>query len=890
MRIDLLGPVAVRRDDGTVVTPSAPKRRALLSALAVRLNQVVATEDLIELVWDGAAPPTARAALQGHVAVLRQVLGGDHLALGTRGTGYVLTGDRDRVDLLRFGDLCDLAGVLLPGGPSAARPPGGPDDPALPLLRAALDLCHGPALTDCGSALLRERTVPYVTDLRLRALDRLADGLCRQGRGGELVAELTEAVAAHPTRQGPAARLVTCLDQAGRRDEAAAWYDRAVAGLAGPPGPELRRAGELIARRPAAARVSLLRDDPGPAQLPTADRRFVGRAADLHRLDEAVALARTGRPVLVTGPAGVGKTALVQHWAHRAAERFPDGRLYADLRGFDETGPREPADVLGDLLSALGEDTVPAALDDRIQRYRELLAGRRILVVLDDARSAEHVIPLLPEPPTGPHEAAPVAVVTSRHRLRDLLVRESGIPLPLDALTPEDAAALLARTLDPARLAAEPEAAAELAERCDHLPLALRLAAARLAARPGWTLAELAAELADDQATLATLTGTGRGPLGIAATLDRTHRTLDPAPARLFTVLGLHPGTEIDTATAAALADLPPATTRALLARLDALHLLEERTPGRYARRGLIGRYAARQAADLGCDERLAALDRLIAHYLATTAAQPTGSGEAAAWFRREESAVRAVVLCAEQHGRTVAAWQLAHRAGPLYEHTDHDRTHWRATTEAGLRAARTCADPAAVARLSTDLAVLLVDRGAHRTAGDHLDRAVAAAAGDPILRHRCRARVADALVRAGRHDRAIPLLTGLVAAARTPAAADLLARALTDLADALVLAGSPGPALAHADEAVQLATSRPAGPDAVRATHSRARALHALGRPGAALACADLAAALGRTVADAPLQARSHTLLADLLQAVGRTAEAAAARHQAEALLSGTT
>ncbi|MFB7619376.1 BTAD domain-containing putative transcriptional regulator [Kitasatospora sp. NPDC056181] len=933
MRIDLLGPVAVRREDGTAVTPSAPKRRALLSALAVRFDQLVATDELIELVWDGTAPPTARAALQGHVAALRRVLDDDTLTLGTRGTGYVLTGDPERVDALRFQQLCDRAGLQLPGhtGHSGHTDPAGPgahpDDPALPLLRTALALWRGDALTDCGSALLRERTAPHLADLRLRALDRLADGLCRAGRGGELVAELTEAAAAHPSRQTLAARLIVCLDQAGRYDEASARYDRAVSALPGAPGPERRRAGARLGRRPAADAGPVspagrpgppAPAGPPPAWPPPADRRFVGRTAELDRLDAAVSARPAGRPVLVTGPAGVGKTGLVQYWAQRSAERFPDGRLHVDLRGFAEDGPRDPAEVLGALLTALGvpEDELPDALDDRARRYRELLAGRRLLLVLDDACSYEQLAPLLPDPPAESGSPAeldpsaesgspadrpgPVTVVTSRSRLRRLLAREGGTPLALDVLTPAEAGDLLARTLGEARVAAEPQAAVDLAERCDRLPLALRLAAARLSARPGWTLGDLAAELSDDESGHAALAGTG-GPLGITAALDLTYRTLPPAAARLFTLLGLHPGRVVGIGTAAALADLPPAAARTLLARLDAVHLLEETTPGRYARRGLVRRYGARLAADLGCDERLAALDRLIGHYLTATASDAPGSTPAAAsgpagarnaedWFHREEGAVRAVVLCAEEHGRTAEAWRLAHRAGRLYERTDFDRTHWRTTVEAGLRAARACADPAAVARLSTDLAVLLVDRRVFRGAAEQLERAVTAAdrAGDPGLRHRCRVRVADALVRAGRYEQAVPLLTALVADARTPGSCHLLAGALTGLADALVLAGAPGPALAHADEALQAATARPGGADVVLATQTRARALDALGRPGLALASAQLAVALGRTVGDAALEHRSHALLADLLQTVGRTAEAAAVRRQAEALLAG--
>ncbi|MEU3567624.1 BTAD domain-containing putative transcriptional regulator [Kitasatospora sp. NPDC036755] len=886
MHIDLLGPVVVRWEDGAVVTPSAPKRRALLSALALRLNRTVATEELIELVWEGCAPPTARAALQGHVAALRQLLDGSGLELDTRGYGYLLAGEPDRIDVLSFGRLCERAGVPLPGPavlplPEPAVPPADPPwdaspDRALPLLRAALDLWRGPALADCGSALLRERALPHLTDLRLRVLERLADGLLRAGRGGELAAELAEAADTNPARQPLAARLVRCLEQDGRSAEARECYERAVARLGGPPGPELRRAGEQCGARLAA------------------DRRFVGRGAELARLDEVLPAARDGRPILVTGPAGVGKTSLVRQWtAGRAEDCFPDGVLRAELHGFDPDGPREPAEVLGDFLAALGvaPEALPADPGDRARRYRELVAGRRMLVVLDDAAGYEQLAPLLPDPPATDSEPAPVAVVTSRSRLRHLLVHVGGIPLPLGVLGADEAADLLARALGEDRTAGEPEAVAELVERCDRLPLALRLAATRLAARPDWSVADLAAELAAEQTGLAALSGAGtggtRGPLGLTTALDDTYRTLAPEAARLFTLLGLHPGAEIGTDTAAALGDLPPVTARTLLTRLDAVHLLEETSPGRYARRELVRRHAAAQAAELTCDERYLALDRLIAHYLDVTAdwtaesAPAGGCARAAAWFRREESALRAVVLCAEQRGRPSAAWKLAHRAGLLYEAGGHDRAHWRAVVEAGLSAAHTERDEAAVARLATDLAVLHVDRAAHRTAADTLERAVAAAdrAGDPVLRHHCRSRVAAALLRAGRYERAVPMLGDLVAAARTPAVGHLLVRALTDLADALVLAGDPGPALRHADEAVRAATARSGGAEAVLATHSRARALHALGRRDAALSSARLAVALGRTVGDPALEARSHGLLADLLDALGRTVEAARTR-----------
>ncbi|MFE3231569.1 BTAD domain-containing putative transcriptional regulator, partial [Kitasatospora indigofera] len=288
MRIDLLGAVTVRRDCGTTVTPSAPKRRALLAALAVELNQVVPTDRLVELVWDGAPPATARAALQGHVTGLRRLLDGG-LVLATRGAGYTLTGGPDQVDAVRFERLCGRAGVLLPGRPDAAGPaPAGPpspppfpspaagrtgsEDPALALLRTALDLWRGPALTDCGSALLRRRAAPRLAGLRARALDRLAEGLCRLDRGSEVVAELIEAVPARPADQRLAVRLVDCLDQAGRRAEARSWYDRVTAQLSSAPGPALRLAGERVAGRSSSRTAAVAGSWPaaagGPAPAP----------------------------------------------------------------------------------------------------------------------------------------------------------------------------------------------------------------------------------------------------------------------------------------------------------------------------------------------------------------------------------------------------------------------------------------------------------------------------------------------------------------------------------------------------------------------------------------------------------------------------------------------
>ncbi|WP_345701114.1 AfsR/SARP family transcriptional regulator [Kitasatospora terrestris] len=901
MRIDLLGPVVVRRPDGAVVTPSALKRRALLSALAIRLNRTVATGELIDLVWDGAAPPTARAALQGHVAALRRLLDGPGFALETRGSGYLLAGDPDRVDALRFARLCEET-ALLPGEPAGLAAAG--RECPLPTLRTALDLWRGPALADCGSDRLRARELPHLTGLRLDALERLAETLLRSGRGGEAVAPLTEAAASHPSRRTLAALLERCLRQDGRHPQARERFGRAPVRPAGLPGAGSYGAGSLGAGLPGAGSYGAGSHGAGlpgagplgagtatVARPPGPDRRFCGRSLELARLDEALPAARAGSPVLVTGPAGAGKTALVRSWAAQRAGDFPDGVLEAALGGFDPGGPREPADVLGGFLTTLGvaPDDLPASTTERSRRYRELVAGRRMAVLLDDAASREQLLPLLPDPPPPGAEGegrTPVTVVTSRSRLHRLLVHEGGVPVPVGALTHEDAVALLTRAWGPDRAEDDPGAVAELVDRCERLPLALRLAAARLAARPDWSASALAQELADPEAGLTALTGSGTGPsgapAGLAAALDRTHRTLAPPAARLFALLGLHPGAVIDTAAAAALAGAPRTATRTLLAELDAVHLLDEAAPGRYTRRESVRRHAARYAAELDRDERSAALDRLTDHYLDVTAdwtAACTAEGGPASIrgaFEEAEGSLRALVLLGERTGPTPGTWRLAHRTALLHEQTDHDRSHWRTVAEAGLRAARAGNDDAAVARLGTDLAVLHTVRAAHHAAAVELDHAVAAAAraGDEALRHDCRGRVAAALLRTGQHRRALPMLVDLVEAARSPATAHLLVPALTGLADALVLAGEPGPALARADEAVRAATTLGEDAAAVLALHSRARALHVLGRRDAAIASARLAVALGRTAGVLAAEKRAHELLADLMGAIGRGIE----------------
>ncbi|MEU1284205.1 BTAD domain-containing putative transcriptional regulator [Kitasatospora sp. NPDC005856] len=588
------------------------RRRAVFALLASELNRPVAVDRLLATVWDGAPPPTARAALQGHVSAVRRGLG-EGLRLLTRPEGYVLVGEPELVDAAHFEQL------------TAAAEEATDAERAIGLLREALDLWDGPALTDCGSRTLTETTGRRLDTARTLAAEALAERLLTAGRGAEALTDLQAAVTADPLREETAALLIRCLHRAGRTADARLAHRKATERIAAhgrTPGRPLREAGEALdpvdgatgtapARGPQLGgleRGGLERGGlRGGGALPRLGVGLVGRTAELRQLDEA-ALRAEGRPVLVTGVAGAGKSSLVLHWAHARTDRFPDGRIHLNLRGFGEEEPLTPAEALATLLGALGvpADELPHDPSRAAELLRTLTEGRRLLLVLDGARSAEQVEPLLPCAPE------PVVVVTSRSRLTDLVVREAAIPLPVTGLPEEEAVDLLARVAGPERVAAEPRAARRLAALCDRLPLALRVAGARLASRPAWSLDDLAEEMADQRTGLAAL-ATG-GALGMATALGRSVRVLPEDARRLFALSGLHPGETLDSGDAAALTGVSPARARELLAELDAAHLVLEALPGLFQVARLARLYAVELAAELPCPERMAATRRLLDH------------------------------------------------------------------------------------------------------------------------------------------------------------------------------------------------------------------------------------------------------------------------------------
>ncbi|OLB78390.1 MAG: hypothetical protein AUI14_13285 [Actinobacteria bacterium 13_2_20CM_2_71_6] len=347
-----------------------------------------------------------------------------------------------------------------------------------------------------------------------------------------------------------------------------------------------------------------------PRQLPAAVRHFAGRSAELDALtrglDQQAVVVAT-----IDGTAGIGKTALAVYWARQVADRFPDGQLYANMRGFDATGsPLTPSEAVRGFLDALdvAPGRIPDSIDAQVGMYRSLLAGLRMLLVFDNARDAEQVRPLLPGSPGC------LVVVTSRTRLTSLVTAAGAQPLTLDLLSTADARELLVRRLGPARVAAEPHAVTEIITWCARLPLALSVVASRAATHPGFPLAALAFELRNPRGGLDALAG-GDPATDVRAAFSWSYRQLPADAARLFRLLGLHPGPDIGTAAAASLAGIPASQVRELLTELARAHLVTEHAPGRFSFHALLRAYATElvYGAD-SADERRSAVRRLRAY------------------------------------------------------------------------------------------------------------------------------------------------------------------------------------------------------------------------------------------------------------------------------------
>ncbi|WP_051711660.1 NB-ARC domain-containing protein, partial [Streptomyces sp. NRRL S-350] len=565
-----------------------------------------------------------------------------------------------------------------------------------------------------------------------------------------------------------------------------------------------------------------------PWPFPRRPRGFSGREDELAALDRAT--AAPGAIAVVTGGAGVGKTTLAVHWAHRRQDAFPDGRLFVDLCGHSPLPERSTPAVLRELLLGLGlpAEQMPATPEAMAARYGELTADRRMLIVLDNARRSDQVRPLLPD------GDGCVTLVTSRDRLGGLVASDAARPVPLAELSSPQSVTLLAATLGADLVAAEPEAAARLAGLCDGLPLALRLAAARLATGPARDLAVLADELADEQDRLGLLE---MEDTSVAAALALTVQHLGEPARRMFHRLGAHTGTTLDSRTAAALADCRTADAAGALGQLATAHLIVEIGRDAYTLHDLVRLYARTLPGDTDPDVLPRLLDHLLNTLVAACDAAEPGSEpccalppgtrrpadvrpfpnreSALAWYAAERDTLRGAVEAAVAAGLHDRAWRLVLLQWPLIVWQVRDG--WVPLLEQGLSAAEADRDPGAQSRARALLGWVLLEEGRHEQALAHLERApdLAALAGDGTAQAVALMNLAVALGRYGRNTRVRGLLARALVLAERADRADLVALARQHLARACLDAGAPEEAAHHA--ARGLAVAEPPFPAARR-------------------------------------------------------------------------
>ena len=717
VRIQVLGPLRVWHEQGEVEL-GPPGRRAVLGLLTLAGGEAVTTRELVDALWPDQPPRSAVNVLQTHVKHLRRLMEPDRAArtsstlLPHVGGGYAVNRNAVDVDLLHVRRLVAEASGAHRDGDTAR---------VAELLGKVLRAWRGRPLADIPFLARHPKVVALAAERR-ELLARYGDAMIATGAAADALPDLAEAAAEQPLDEPAQARLIRAYHAVGQRAKAFQLYhevrERLVEELGVDPGPELR-----------AAHAALLNEDGEPAprptqrvpkQLPAEPHGFTGRTAELSMLDGLLpATDRGGATVLaaISGSAGIGKTALAVHWAHRVRDRFPDGQLYANLRGHAQGSPVPPVEVLGQFLIALGipAERVPADLATAAALYRTLMTDRKTLVLLDNVSGPEQVRPLLPAGPGC------LVVVTGRDTMAGLVATDGARQLTLDVLGRDEALALLSRVLGPDRVRAEETAAVEFAELCVRLPLALRIAAANLAGHPWRGIADHVEELRRGN-LLAALAVRGDEQTAVRTAFDLSYAAL-PAPARrLFRLLSLAPGADVSLEAVAALAGVDVAPAADLLDRLTAAHLVEHHAPGRFRCHDLLRLYAAEQAdREESPDELAAAVRRLYDWYLRAVdgAARrlyphmlrlpvPESGAElpelagAAQWLDTELCNLVAAIRDA---GSNPVAWLLADSLRG-YFWMSMRRMEWQAAAEAALAAA----DAAGDARARTASRLSLAD------------------------------------------------------------------------------------------------------------------------------------------------------------------------------------
>ncbi|MEV7774538.1 BTAD domain-containing putative transcriptional regulator [Kitasatospora sp. NPDC086791] len=945
MDFRLLGSVAAVAADGRELPAGSAKRRSLLAMLLLNPGAPVTVDRLTETLWDDEPPRHSRTVIHNHVSGLRALLAthgasAAGVELVTDGGAYLLRVPELAVDTARFEHLLHRARST----PDTAE--------AVTALREALALWRGPALAGTEPSVPLQCAAHALEELRLTAVEDLARAHGRLGDHGAAAGVLSTEATMNPLREPLVAALVLALGRAGRRSEALDWFHRTRRALAEElgidPGPELVEAYDSLLRTDAAS----LRPDrvppprvptvggpasvPGPGPVRTATtsaaaapavpaasapapaapvpvpatagpagparppratpwpfprrpRGFSGREDELAALDRAT--AGPAAIAVVTGGAGIGKTTLALYWAHRRQDDFPDGRLYVDLCGHSPLPERSTPAVLRELLLGLGlpAEQMPATPEALAARYRELTTGRRMLVVLDNARRSDQVRPLLPDGEDC------VTLVTSRDRLGGLVASDAARPVPLAELSPPQAVTLLAATLGADLVAAQPEAAARLAALCDGLPLALRLAAARVATGPARDLAVLADELADEQGRLGIL---DVEDTSVAAALALTVQHLSEPARRMFHRLGAHTGTTLDSRTAAALADCRPTEASGALGQLATAHLIVEIGRDAYTLHDLVRLYARSLPGEIDDEVLPRLLDHLLNTLLVACDAAEPGSEPCCAlppgtrpaevrpfpdrasalnWYAAERDTLRGAVEAAVAAGLHDRAWRLVLLQWPLIVWQVRDG--WVPLLEHGLAAAEADRDPGAQSRARALLGWVLLEEGRHEQALVHLERApdLAARAGDGTAQAVALMNLAVALGRYGRNTRVRGLLVRALSLSERAGRIDLVALARQHLAQECLSAGHPEEAAHHA--ARGLALAEPPFPAARRVLLQTlyGRALAATGHPEEAARHLDAAVRAARAHQYGDGEADALAALRTLPAAAAATATATA-------------
>lgn len=885
-----LGPMLIETGEAGGIPPS-PRQRTVLAVLLTHAGRPVTVDELAEFVWDGKPPDRAADTLRTYVMRLRRSLGGTAGArIVTRDPGYLIEAAEEEVDALWFTRAYrDGAAAHQAGQWAAARA----------ALAGGLALWRGDPLADVPSQLLRDAEAPALDRMRIQALQWRIDCDLQLGGSEELVAELQELTAREPLREQLHALLMTALARAGRMGEALDVFHRArdllVSQLGIEPGPQLRELQRLIlageqVRPPASAAVSPAARSV-PHQLPATAGRFAGRAVELDALeavlDQAGPGPRTATISAIGGMAGIGKTTLALHWAHQVADRFPDGQLYVNLRGFGPAAPLPPTDALRGFLDALRDPARPLPADPDAQEalYRSLMADRRVLVVLDNARDERQVRPLLPG------SASCLTLITSRSQLTGLVATNGAIPVNLDLLTEAEALDLLSRRLGPERIAAERAAVEQLIATCSGLPLALCIVAARAASTPKLPLKNLSAQLS--LPGLDALSGTD--PYAdLRSVFSWSYRRLSPGAARLFRCLPLFPGPDMSAAAAASIA--PADRIGGLLTELTSAHLLEEYVPGRFRLHDLLARYAqecsGREDTEVA---RRDVLDRVLTWYAAAAVAvtrvvdprrttipetdppDPVPAAlatkaQALDWLETERRNLVAAVKISALHGFDTVAITLPLTLWSFFSL----RARWHDqldTSLIGIAVARRTGNLHAEADLYSSISRAYSSLGRAEEGIDGLRRVLAIwqARGDLARQATSHWHLGIACHEAGLASEAISECEQAIELARESGDRRQEGRALSDLGCLLQLAARPEKALRCYLAAQAIATSLQDDFMAGTVQTNLAELYLELGRIEDSMAAATAGIEIGKQSGRRVDQANGHRILGDALNGTGR-------------------